>query len=47
MTAGYECKVCRGPLALLGQLGRLFWLRCIACGLDQSVDSDSMEVERG
>ena len=27
------CRVCRGPLTLLGRLGRLLHLRCRDCGL--------------
>lgn len=30
------CYVCGGDLALLGTLGRLTWLRCIQCGIEQS-----------
>lgn len=30
------CSYCHGSLTLLGQLGRLLWLRCRACGLEQS-----------
>ena len=31
-----ECKVCSGPLELLGVLGDRVHARCVACGLDQS-----------
>jgi hypothetical protein len=28
------CPVCGGQGALLGDLGRLTWFRCVACGMD-------------
>jgi hypothetical protein len=31
-----RCQLCNGPLALLGQLGALLWLRCIDCGMEFS-----------
>lgn len=27
------CSCCCGPLEILGQLGRLLWLRCRDCGI--------------
>lgn len=30
------CPTCGGDLFFLGKLGRLFWYRCRACGLDHS-----------
>ena len=30
------CKLCHGPLVLLGQLGRFDWYRCRNCGIDQN-----------
>lgn len=30
------CKLCSGVLAYLGQLGRLHWFRCRACGMQFS-----------
>ena len=29
-----DCPVCDGIGALLGQLGKLSWYRCIDCGID-------------
>ncbi len=34
------CVMCGGPLALLGKLGNLTWVRCINCGAEQSVDRE-------
>jgi hypothetical protein len=31
-----SCKVCNGPLILLGSLGMRVWCRCRDCGIDQS-----------
>ena len=43
MNENARCCVCAGPLAVLGQLGRLVWFRCINCGLDQSKHQQSEE----
>jgi tRNA(Ile2) C34 agmatinyltransferase TiaS len=34
------CHLCGGPLNLLGQLGRLIWLRCRNCGMEFSTESE-------
>jgi tRNA(Ile2) C34 agmatinyltransferase TiaS len=34
------CPYCEGPLALLGQLGKLIWLRCVNCGLQVSQEDE-------
>lgn len=48
MNENARCCACAGPLAFLGQLGRLLWFRCIHCGLDQSwqqkIEEESMPV---
>lgn len=32
----HPCSLCGGTLILLGQLGRLAWYRCRACGMEFS-----------
>lgn len=40
-----RCTCCGGPLMLLGTLGRLTWLRCRDCGVDQSTTETIEEEE--
>ncbi len=39
------CVCCSGPLALLGQLGRLLWLRCVNCGMEQSISVNALDYD--
>lgn len=39
------CKLCHGPCAFLGTLGRLDWFRCINCGMDFHLDHQVEEFE--
>lgn len=32
-----DCKMCGGPLAALGSLGSMFWVRCVNCGSQQGL----------
>ena len=40
------CPTCGSEaLAMLGTLGNLAWLRCMACGMDCSVDAQALPAE--
>jgi hypothetical protein len=39
----FECAGCAGELLPLGPLGRFVWMRCRACGLQQSRDRDAYD----
>lgn len=45
-TNAFECTACQCEQStVLGVLGEVMWLRCRACGLDQSVDVDVDTLE--
>lgn len=39
------CKMCGGPVMVLGTMGEQVVCRCRNCGLDQYLNADLFEVE--
>lgn len=42
----HDCPCCNGQAAPLGQLGRLVWYCCRACGWQFSLAAEDAELEQ-
>jgi hypothetical protein len=45
-----DCSACDAEapcLSPMGPMGKLFWFRCVACGMDQSREVDELKEYMG